>query len=172
MVVYLHDILIFSNNPEEHLQHLEQVLKLLQKQKLYCKLKKCEFNKPELRFVGHIVGADGIRPDPDKIAAVKDWPTPHDIHELRQFLGFTNYFRKFLQTYSQRTAPLTHLLRKNVPYEWTNICHESFEQLKQDLTSAPILSSPDTTQDYELIADACGTGIGAVLIAEWKATSI
>ena len=168
VAVYLDDILIFSKTPQEHLQHIETVLQVLKEQSLFCKLKKCEFNKPELRFVGHIVGAKGIRPDPEKISAVTDWPSPHNLHELRKFLGFTNYFRKFLQGYSQRTAPMTNLLRKNVPYEWTQACEESFKQLKADLTSAPVLASPDTTQPYELIADACGTGIGAVLMQNEK----
>ncbi len=164
VAVYLDDILIFSNNPEEHLQHLAVVLDIIKREKLYCKLKKCEFNKPELRFVGHIVGAKGIRPDPAKIAAVTDWPAPHNIHELRKFLGFTNYFRKFLQAYSQRTQTLTNLLRKDVPYQWTQECEGSFNQLKVDLTSAPVLVSPDPDGHFEVIADACGTGLGAVLM--------
>ena len=168
VAVYLDDILIFSKTAEEHLAHLRQVLQILKDNELYCKLKKCEFNQTELRFVGHIVGAKGIRPDPEKLSAVTDWPIPHDIHELRKFLGFTNYFRKFLQGYSQRTAALTHLLRKNVAYEWTQACQESFDQLKIDLTTALILISPDTTQPYELIADACGTGIGAVSLQHEK----
>ena len=93
----------------------------------------------------------------------RDWPAPHNVHELRIFLGFTNYFRKFLQGYSQRTGPLTKLMRKNVAYEWDKTCQDSFEQLKRDLTSAPVVC-PDPTQPYELIADACRTGIGAVLM--------
>ena len=168
VAVYLDDILIFSKTAEEHLDHLKQVLQIIKQESLYCKLKKCEFNQTELKFVGHIVGAKGIRPDPEKLSAVTGWPAPHNIHELRKFLGFTNYFRKFLQGYSQRTAPLTNLLRKNVAYEWTKICQESFDQLKIDLTSAPVLVSPDTTQSYELIADACGTGIGSVLLQNEK----
>ena len=168
VAVYLDDILIFSKTAEEHLDHLKQVLQIIKQESLFCKLKKCEFNQTELKFVGHIVGAKGIRPDPEKLSAVTGWPAPHNIHELRKFLGFTNYFRKFLQGYSQRTAPLTNLLRKNVAYEWTKICQESFDQLKIDLTSAPVLVSPDTTQSYELIADACGTGIGSVLLQNEK----
>ena len=164
VAVYLDDILIFSKTAEEHLEHLRQVLQILKDNRFFCKLKKCEFNQTELRFVGHIVGAKGIRPDPDKLSAVTDWPAPHNIPELRKFLGFTNYFRKFLQGYSQRTAALTNLLRKNVAYEWTQKCQDSFMQLKTDLTSAPVLVSPDISQPYELIADACGTGIGAVLM--------
>ena len=165
VAVYLDDILIFSRTPEQHLQHVEAVLQILKEQNLYCKLKKCKFNKLELRFVRHIVGAKGIRPeDPAKFIAVTDWPVPHNLHELRKFLGFTNYFRKFLQGYSQRTAPLTNFTRKNVPYERTEQSQTNFEQLKADLTSAPVLVSPDTTQPYELIAGACGTGIGAVLM--------
>ena len=127
VAVYLDDILVFSKTPEVHLRHLETVLEILKANSLYCKLKKCDFNKPELKFVGHIVGAKCIRPDPDKLAAVTDWPTPHNLHELRQFLlGFTNYFKKFLQGYSQRTAALTKLLRKDVLYVWTDECHSSF----------------------------------------------
>ena len=167
VAVYLDDILIFSKTAEEHLHHIKTVLQILQTNRLYCKLKKCEFNKTELRFVGHIVGAKGIRVDPEKISAATDWPAPHNVHELRKFLGFTNYFRKFLHGYSQRTGPLTKLLRKNVAYEWDKTCQDSFEQLKRDLTSAPVLVCPDPTQPYEpyeLIADACGTGIGAVLM--------
>ena len=164
VVVYLDDILIFSKNQAEHLQHVETVLQILKEQNLFCKLKKCEFNKPELRFVGHIVGANGIKPDPAKIATIADWPAPHNLHELRKFLGFTNYFRKFLQAYSQRTAPLTNLLRKDVAYEWTEACENSFRQLKVDLTTAPVLIAPDPNKPYELIADACGEGVGAVLL--------
>ena len=111
VVVYLDDILIFSKTQAEQLQHVETELQIFQEQNLFCKLKKCKFNKPKLRFVGHIVGANGIKPDPAKLATIADWPAPHDLHELRKFLGFTNYSRKFLQAYSQRTAPLTNLLR-------------------------------------------------------------
>ena len=157
-------VIIFSKTAEEHLEHIKAVLQILKENQLYCKLKKCEFNQTELRFVEHIVGAKGIKPDPQKLTAVTDWPAPHNIHELRKFLGFTNYFRKFLQGNSQRTGPLTNLLRKNVAYHWTQACQGSFEQLKQDLTSATVLVSPDNTQPYELIADACGTGIGAILM--------
>ena len=164
VAVYLDDNLIFSKIAEEHLEHLRQVLQTIKENQLFCKLKKREFNQTELRFVGHIVGAKGIRPDPEKLSAVTDWHAPHNIPELRKFLGFTNYFRNFLQGYSQRTAALTNLLCKNVAYEWTQMCQDSFTQLKIDLTSALVLISPDTTQPYELIADACGTGIGAVLI--------
>ena len=145
VAVYLDDILIFSKIADEHLQHIKTVLEILKSEKLYCKLKKCEFNQTKLKFVGNLVGAKGVKPDPAKIAAITDWPAPHNQHELRKFLGFTNYFRKFLQGYSQRTAPLTNLLRKNKAYEWDQICQENFDQLKADLTSAPILVTPDTT---------------------------
>ena len=83
VAVYLDDILIFSKTAEEHLVHIKAVLQILKENQLYCKLKKCEFNQTELRFVGHIVGAKGIRPDPQKLPAVTDWPAPHNIHELR-----------------------------------------------------------------------------------------
>ena len=171
VAVYLDDILIFSNSPEEHLKHLDTVLRILKEQQLYCKLKKCEFCKPELRFVGDIVSGSGVQPDPAKVAAVKDWPAPHNVHELRKFLGFTNYFRKFLQGYSQRTKPLTALLKKDAAYTWTPECEDHFNALKVDLTTAPVLSAPDTNAPYEIVADACGTGIGAVLMQNEKPLS-
>ncbi len=164
VAVYMDDILIFSNSPEEHLKQLDTVLRILKEQELYCKLKKCEFCKPELRFVGHIVSGSGVQPDPAKLAAVTDWPAPHNVHKLRKFLGFTNYVRKFLQGYSQRTKPLTALLKKDAAYTWTPECKDHFNALKVDLTTAPVLSAPDTNAPYEVVADACGTGIGAVLM--------
>ena len=105
----LEDILTFSKNQAEHLQHIETILQILEEHNLFCKLKKCESTKPEIRFVGHIVGAHGIKPDPTKIATIADELAPHTLHELREFLVFTNYFRNILQAYSQTTAPLTNL---------------------------------------------------------------
>ena len=94
VLVYLDDILIFSKSPQEHAQHLRMVLDILGQHKLYAKMPKCEFNKPELQFLGHIVGRQGIRMDPSKTAVIAEWPLPKDAHELRSFLGLATYLRK------------------------------------------------------------------------------
>ena len=165
-VVYLDDILIFSKTPEEHEQHLDTVLQILEREGLYAKLKKCDFNKPEVLYLGHILSRDGIKVDPAKISCIKDWPTPKNVHELRSFLGLANYFRKFVMAYSIRTAPMTRLTGKNSKWDWTEECQRAFEGLKVDLTTSPVLASPDMTKHFEVVADACGIGIGAVLLQE------
>ena len=167
-VVYLDDILIFSKTPEEHEQHLSAVLQILEREGLYAKLKKCEFNKAELLYLGHIIGRDGIKVDPAKISCIKDWPRPSNVHELRSFLGLANYFRKFVMAFSVRAAALTKLTGKNSKFTWTEACEQSFEGLKQDLTTSPVLASPDLSKPFEVVTDACGEGIGAVLLQEGR----
>ena len=97
MLVYLDDILVYSKSPEEHLVHLESVLQKLSDNKLFAQLPKCHFNTTSVEYLGHIVSKDGIKPDPKKTEAVKNWPRPHNLKEMRSFLGLANYFRKFIQ---------------------------------------------------------------------------
>ena len=162
--MYLDDILIFSKTPEEHEKHLETVLQILEREGAYAKLKKCDFNKPELLYLGHIIGRDGIKVDPTKIACIEDWPKPSNVHDLRAFLGLANYFRRFVMAYSIRAAPLTKLTGKNAKWDWTPECQLAFDGLKFDLTHSPVLISPDITQPFEVVTDACNTGLGAVLL--------
>lgn len=165
--VYLDDILVFSKSAEDHMRHLRVVLQRLQKHRFYVKLKKCEFNKPEVKFLGHIVSADGVRPDPDKIKAILDWPVPGDVSALRSFLGLANYFRKFVLHYSQIVAPLTDMLRMS---EWPAVMPEpalhAFDRIKAALTSAPCLALADFSKPFEVICDASGKGIGAILMQD------
>ena len=107
--VYLDDILIFSRSEEEHFQHLEMVLKLLRDNKLFAKMKKCDFFKPELKYLGHVVSAAGI--NPAKVQTISDWPTPTSVNEVRQFLGLSNYFHKFIRAYAATASPLSDLLK-------------------------------------------------------------
>ena len=110
VMIYLDDILIMSSSPEEHAHHLTLVLQRMHDNKIYAKLYKCDFNSPEVKFLGHIVGRDGIKVDPAKIAVVRDWPLLQSTTEIRQFWGLANYFRKFIQGYSSLAAPLMILL--------------------------------------------------------------
>ena len=153
--VYLDDIFIFSKNAAEHEEHLKEVLKILEQNKFYAKLSKCDFNRSELLYLGHIVGAYGIRVDPAEIAAVSSWPVPKDLLEMRSFLGLTNYFKKFVQGYATRCRPLTNLTGKSVPFVWTAECNAAFNGLKQDLTTAPVLASPDNSKPFEVVTDSC-----------------
>ncbi len=173
-LVYLDDILIFSKNPEEHIDHVRQVLRRLDGSKYYAKLSKCEFFKTSLKFLGHIVSAQGIAPDPAKVAVIDAWPVPDSVKAVRSFLGLANYFRRFIPLYSSIVAPLVALTGGSVSkrhssktsIDWTSACNESFQLLKQKLISAPVLRLPDFTKPFVVTTDASGFGIGAVLLQD------
>ena len=166
-LVYMDDILIYAKTREEHAALLNEVLTLLGKNDFYVKLSKCEFEKPELKFLGHVVGTEGIKVDPDKTQVVRDWPTPRNVKEVQSFLGLANYFRKFVQGYSTLVDPLTKLTRKALVWNnqtWDEACEQAFRGVKTALTNAPVLIMPDQAKgDYELICDASLVGTGAVL---------
>jgi transposase InsO family protein len=164
VVVYLDDILIFSKTEKDHIRDVRAVLDVLRKEKFYAKLSKCAFFKQETIFLGHLVGQDGIKPDPAKVKAVKDWPVLTNVKEVRSFLGLTNYFRKFIQGYAKMAHPLHQLTKANAMFHWSEECQHAFTALKRTLTSAPVLQAPDITQPYQVICDASGIGIGAVLM--------
>jgi hypothetical protein len=112
----------------------------------FAKLSKCEFFRSELSFLGHVVSADGIKPDPKKVDVVRHWPVPTNRKELRQFLGLANYFRKFIQGYSTLVAPMTALTAEHTPWVWSEKCQVAFDSVKHQLTSAPLLIIPDLSQ--------------------------
>jgi hypothetical protein len=168
VVVYLDDILVYSKTEADHQQHLRLVLEKLRERKFYACLQKCEFAKPEIKFLGHIVGAEGIKVNPAKIAAVNGRPQPTNVHQVRSFLGLANYFRRFIQGYAKLAAPLTDLIKAVNPFRWTTQCQESFEGIKWALTHAPVLASPDESKEYEVVSDASGIGLGAVLLQNGK----
>ena len=127
VLVYLDDILVFSKNATEHLQHLREVLGVLRKHKFYCRLPKCHFNQQEISYLGHLVSEEGIRPDPKGVEKVKSWLEPQCVKHVQQFLGFSNYFQKFIQGCSKLAMPLTNLTKKETKWEWTEKCQEAFE---------------------------------------------
>jgi hypothetical protein len=169
VLIYLDDVLIFSPSAETHVKHVEAVLKRLQDNHYFAKLSKCEFEKPELKFLGHIVGVNGIKPDPSKISVVEKWPLPQNVSDVRSFLGLATYFRKFVQGFSKLACPLHDLTKKEIKWNaetWSAKCQASFDGLKTALTNAPTLAMPDFTKPFEIIADASITGLGAVLLQE------
>ena len=168
VVVYLDDILVYGRNPEEHAANLEKVLQVLQDEEFYAKLSKCTFNQSEIKFLGHIIGRNGVKVNPKKVATVRDWPTPRHAKHVQQFLGLTNYFRKFIQGYSSMAAPLSDLtkLKGDFGAKWTAAHSSAFEGLKTALTSAPVLMLPDFDKPFEVISDASLLGTGAVLLQD------
>jgi hypothetical protein len=168
VVVYLDNILIFSKTAEDHERHLRTVLDVLQREKFYAALPKCDFAKQEIKFRGHIVGKDGIQVNPEKIEAASKWEAPKDVHHFRSFLGLSNFFRQIIQGYAKLVAPLTDLTRSGRSWSWTPECQEAFDGVKWAFTHAPLLRSPDDTKRYEVVSDASTAGVGAVLLQEMQ----
>src|SRR5271154_5507148 len=163
VVIYLDDILIYSKTKKEHLKHVRLVLEKLKEHHLYGKMSKCEFMKTKVEYLGHYISAEGISVNQRKVDAIKSWPTPTNVSELRSFLGLATYYRKFVKDFSVTATPLTALLHKDKSYNWEKEQQSAFEQLKQHLVSAPVLILPDPTKPFTVTTDASDFAIGAVL---------
>src|SRR3954463_10260730 len=166
IVVYLDDILIYSNNEEEHAEHLRLVLMKLQEHRLYAKFSKCVFWLPEVTYLGHMISAKGIAVNPERVQAVLDWTPPESVKQVRSFLGLASYCRRFVENFSKVAKPLTELLKKDKKFLWTPKCEESFQELKRRLTSAPVLAPPDTKRDFDIYCDASQQGLGCILMQD------
>ena len=163
VLCFLDDILIFSRTEEEHMQHLRTVLTRLRDQDLYVKSSKCAFMQREVSFLGHRIGADGLRVAPDKIGAVRQWPQPSSVTEVRSFLGLANFYRRFVRDYSRIALPLTELTKDTVKWQWGAEQQKAFDALKAALCSPPVLLVPDQSKPFVLNCDACKYAIGATL---------
>src|SRR5262249_52967027 len=137
VIVFIDDILIYSKSSEEHEEHLTIVLQTSKEHQLYAKLSKCEFWLDSVCFFRHVVSKDGIQVDPRKVEAVSNWPRPTNVTKIRSFLGLAGYYRRFVKDFSKISAPLTQLTRKQVKFEWNEKCEQSFQTLKNCLTSVP-----------------------------------
>ncbi|WVY99024.1 hypothetical protein V8G54_031175 [Vigna mungo] len=164
VVVFIDDILIYSKNREEHVEHLRIALEILREHQLYGKLSKCEFWLSEVQFLGHVISAQGISVDPAKIEVVLKWERPTSVTEVRSFVGLAGYYRRFVKDFSKIVGPLTQLTRKDQPFVWTDQCEASFKDMKQRLTTAPVLIIPDTDKAFEVYCDASYQGLGCVLM--------
>ncbi|XP_073057343.1 uncharacterized mitochondrial protein AtMg00860-like [Primulina eburnea] len=164
IIVFIDDILIDSKNRDEHSRPLRTALQVLQDRKLYAKFRKCEFWLDRVTFLGLIISNRGVEVDPSKVEAVKDWPVPNSVTEIRSFLGLAGYYRKFIKGFSSIAVPLTSLTKKNAKFIWRSKCQDSFDKLKQALTSAPVLSMPSGQGEYVFCTDTSKLGLGAVLM--------
>ena len=169
VVVFIDDILIYSRSIEEHAEHLRIVLQTLREKQLYAKFKKCEFWLEEVSFLGHIISGKGIAVDPAKVDAVLAWKSPTNVTEIRSFLGLAGYYRRFIEGFSQKAAPMTKLLRKGVPFDWNDKCEQSFQELKKRLTTAPVLALPEPGKAFTVYCDASRVGLGCVLMQDGRA---
>ena len=177
-LIYLDDIIIFSSTFEEHLKRLQAAFKNLERHNLKLKPSKCEFFKECVTYLGHVVSADGIQTDPSKTEAVKNWPVPKNTKDVRKFLGFTGYYRRFVKEYASIVRPLNDLLvghptnahgkkkpssEKATPFKWTDEQQQSFETIKDQLMNPPVLGYADYRLPFTLHTDASGTSLGAAL---------
>ena len=163
VILYLDDILIFSESLEKHIEHVRTVLKTLLKNNLYAKLKKCEFHQPKVEFLGHVLSGQGISTDPKKIKSVEEWPTPTCVKDVQRFVGLCNFYRRFVENFATIAKPLHNLTKKNSKFIWDEKCNNSFLQLKKCLTSSPTLLYPDPAKPFIVECDASNYAIGAIL---------
>ena len=168
IVCFIDDILITGRTEKEHLSNLEAVLETLHKHGLRLKLRKCEFFKDSVEYLGQIVSKEGIHPSKKKIEAILNVQPPSDVSELRSFLGMVNHYGKFIQFLSDLSAPLNRLLRKDVPWRWSRECQHSFLEIKEALTSTKVLAHYDSKLPIGLACDASAVGVGAVLFHRYK----
>ena len=163
---YIDDVIIYSSTWEEHLQHLSDVFQRIQQAGLVINAKKCQLVRSEVKYLGYVIGGGEIRPQLDKIAAVQSCPPPKTKRQVRQFLGLTGWYRRYIDKFSDRAAPLTALTRKSCPVKvkWTPACEEAFQDLKQCLCQDPVLQSPDYSLPFTVQTDASEIGLGAVLL--------
>ena len=163
LLVYLDDLIIFSKTFDEHLSRLDEVLHRLSRAGLKLKPSKCALFQYEVLYLGHIVTPDGVKPNPDKVRAVTEWPTPTNIGDVRSFLGLCSYYRKFIRGFATISRPLNRLLESGVQFDWNTECELAFSELKSALTCDKVMAYPCNTGTFILDTDASAFGIGATL---------
>lgn len=160
---YLDDILIYSNDELEHKVHVKKVLQQLRDTGLQVDLKKCEFHVTRTKYLGFILSTDGIEVDPDKVAIVKNWEAPSTVRGVQAFLGFCNFYRRFIRNYGVIAKPLTNLTRIDVPFSFNKACWEAFEELKARLTSSDLLRHYDPERQSMIETDVSDGIIAGIL---------
>ena len=161
--IYLDDIIIYSSDENQHINHVKVVLSKLLNNGLYCKIEKCEFHVKQTIFLGFVVSANGLLMDKDKIKCIMEWPVPKNLTELQSFLGFTNFYRRFIKDYAKIMDPLRKLLSKNNTFLWDKDAQNAFDSLKKSFNSTDILIFPDQDKEFFLETDASEFALGCVL---------
>ena len=166
-LIYIDDIIVFGANFEEHSQRVRQVLRRLREAGLKLKPAKCEMLQEEVTFLGHVVSGKGVRPNPVNIAKVADWPRPVNAKQVKQFVAFGSYYRRFVERFAQMARPLTELTKKDKKFDWTESCEDAFVKLKMALISPDVMGYPREEGEFILDTDASDVGIGCVL-TQWQ----
>ncbi len=156
-IAYIDDILIFSSTLSEHLSHIQTVFNRLRQHNLKLKLKKCQFMKEETNYLGFIINQHGIKPDLEKVRAIRSLPPPTSVREVRSFIGLCNYYRRFIPNFSKIAEPVVTLTKKYAKFKWDESCDQAFQFLKAQLTAVPLLTYPDPSKPYTLYTDASDT---------------
>lgn len=161
---YLDDVIVPARDWDELLHRLELVFSAFREAKLTLNIRKCEFGKREISYLGFLISEDGLKPGPGKMHAIRDFPQPTTVHEIRRFLGLTGFFRRFIPDYAVIARPLTELTKKQTPFDFNTKCQDAFVKLKQTLMKYPVLKLYDKNSDTELHTDASAVGIAGMLV--------
>jgi hypothetical protein len=165
--LYMDDLIIIGKNENHHLQNIQAVFDNCKKYNIKLNPKKCSFFKSEVAFLGHLCTAEGIKIDPEKTKYIDSYPIPKNADEVKRFVAFANFYRKFIAGFASLTHPLNKLTRKKVPFDWTPLCQRTFEELKNKLKNPPILQYPDFTKPFIIHTDASKIGCGASLSQQY-----
>ncbi|XP_069502712.1 uncharacterized protein [Ambystoma mexicanum] len=148
---------------QEHIKHIRTVLQRLREHNLFAKLEKCEFHCTTVEYLGYFLTPSGVQMDQKKVQAVVDWLAPTSVKEIQAFLGFANFYRRFIKNFSELVTPITTLLKKGKAFVWDEAAEQGFQQLKAAFTSAPVLRHPDLNQPFLVETDASSYALEAVL---------
>jgi hypothetical protein len=168
VIVFIDNILVYSENKTDHAEHLRVVLTRLRDHQLYPKFSKCEFWLKTVPFLGHVLSKNGISIDPSKVQEVMDWKAPTTVHEVWSFLGLAGYFRRFIPDFSKIAKPMTSLLQKDHKFTWTEECEAAFHTLWELLSTTPVLAQPDIKKPFDVFCDASKTGLGCILMQDGR----
>ncbi|KAL1979106.1 hypothetical protein VTN96DRAFT_6844 [Rasamsonia emersonii] len=163
LTAFIDDLLVYSNNELEHQEHVKKVLQRLREAGLQASISKCEFHVQKTKYLGFVVGTNGIEVDPEKVKVITNWKQPKTVKGVQSFLGFCNFYRRFIRNYSRIAKPLNFLTRQGVPFKWTTKCEEAFQELKTALTTAPVLIHYRADLPTQVETDASDGVIGGVL---------
>jgi len=166
VIVYLDNILIYSENLKEHKKQVKEILRCLKANRLYMSPSKCEFHQEQVKFLRFILSPKGLQINGEKICIIWEWPPPHQLKDVQSFLGFTNFYRRFINNYSEIVVPLTRLTRKDTPWLWSEDCQQAFNTLKLAFMSVLILTHWDLNVPIFIESDVSDYALAAILFTK------